>query len=437
MDELDDYTRRNLSQLIGFNQKLVNIEYTSWLDWFIKFRDPREIWKAQPTYLMSECTYVMIAILTFIHSRRVGGRYRFLWLAIWFHGTFVECVSYWTPDIDNFWHSQTTTVLLGRRLPLHIMLVYPAFIYNASVAIARLKLSSLVEPFAVGLFVVLIDLPYDITAVKYVHWTWHDTDPNIFDRHYWVPWNSYYFHASFAASLTFWFHCWRRIIIGKSENKWEAGDYKKEMLCSILTGMCGMPGGVLQFIPFYHPLHDIGGVHTENCVVLLAITFILLTWSSDRNPAKSSRRKMGWRGFNECVLSLILHYSCYLSILLFFKPEDEVSIGVHERTGPCNVNSSVLTAFGMTIPKRKYLCTSDYDEAYFDFHCLPGGKAPEDNVEWYTICGTPFKNHVEYLVTIGGVTWIASIVFFNVFFRSSAEVIYSKSVSKSQKIKNS
>lgn len=118
--------------------------FKKWLDWFIKFRDPREIWKAQPTYLMSECTYVMIAILTFIHcmnislypasfdakwstflvsARRVGGRYRFLWLAIWFHGTFVECVSYWTPDIDNFWHSQTTTVLLGRRLPLHIMLV--------------------------------------------------------------------------------------------------------------------------------------------------------------------------------------------------------------------------------------------------------------------------------------------------------------------------
>lgn len=71
----------------------------------------------------------------------------------------------------------------------------------------------------------LIDLPYDITAVKYVHWTWHDTDPNIYDRHYWVPWNSYYFHATFAASLTFWFHCWRRIIIGKSEDKWEAGEY--------------------------------------------------------------------------------------------------------------------------------------------------------------------------------------------------------------------
>ena len=29
MDQLEDLNRRNLSQLIGFNEKLVNIEYTS------------------------------------------------------------------------------------------------------------------------------------------------------------------------------------------------------------------------------------------------------------------------------------------------------------------------------------------------------------------------------------------------------------------------
>ena len=79
----------------------------------------------------------------------------------------------------------------------------------------------------VGMCVVLIDIPYDITAVKFVHWTWHDTDPNIYDRHYWVPWNSFYFHATFAASFTFWFHCWRRLLISKyssDEEKWTAGE---------------------------------------------------------------------------------------------------------------------------------------------------------------------------------------------------------------------
>lgn len=36
-----------------------------------------------------------------------------------------------------------------------------------------------VEHMAVGLMTVLIDMPYDIVSIKYVHWVWHDTDPNI------------------------------------------------------------------------------------------------------------------------------------------------------------------------------------------------------------------------------------------------------------------
>lgn len=81
----------------------------------------------------------------------------------------------------------------------------PVLIYNAAYAASRFNLPRYARPFAVGLLTVLIDIPYDIVAVKFVHWTWHDTDPNIFDRHYWVPWNSYYFHATFAASLFYLF----------------------------------------------------------------------------------------------------------------------------------------------------------------------------------------------------------------------------------------
>lgn len=36
-----------------------------------------------------------------------------------------------------------------------------------------------VEHMAAGLMTVLIDIPYDIVSIKYVHWVWHDTDPNI------------------------------------------------------------------------------------------------------------------------------------------------------------------------------------------------------------------------------------------------------------------
>ena len=63
-----------------------------------------------------------------------------------------------------------------------------------------------------GLAVVLLDVPFDIMGVKLLWWTWHDTDPNIYDRHYWVPWTSYYFHASFACAFNILFHGTRRLL---------------------------------------------------------------------------------------------------------------------------------------------------------------------------------------------------------------------------------
>ena len=87
-----------------------------------------------------------------------------------------------------------------------------------------------------------------------------------------------------------------------------------------------------------------------------------------------------------------------------------------------------------TLTKRKFLCTSDYDEGYFDFHCLPGGKSPSDGMEFYTACGTPFPNHVEYIVVIAGICWIAFLIFVNLHFRSGTETVYGSTTvsSKSQ-----
>lgn len=63
---------------------------------------------------------------------------------------------------------------------LSLLLTDPMFYYHACWASSKMKLKSqLAEYMAVGLMTVLVDMPYDITSIKYVHWIWHDTDPNI------------------------------------------------------------------------------------------------------------------------------------------------------------------------------------------------------------------------------------------------------------------
>lgn len=72
------------------------------------------------------------------------------------------------------------------------------------------------------------------------------------------------------------------------------------------------------------------------------------------------------------------------------------------------------------LEKRRYLCLSDYDETYFDFHCLP--KVPAHNTSWYTICGTPFENRAEYIAVIGAICFLAFNVFRNIHFHAGNEV---------------
>ncbi|CAG0898078.1 unnamed protein product [Cyprideis torosa] len=144
----------------------------------------------------------------------------------------------------------------------------------------------------------------------------------------------------------------------------------REFLLTCLTAVCGMPGGILLFIPLYHPLHDFFGVHNENCVMLLFTIYLCIIWSADRHPGVNARRG----------------------------PTDKV----HETTGPCEPMQDVINAVGMNLPRRKYFCVTDYDEAYFDFHCTPTGKPPGYFYEWYTICGIPFENRVEYITQSSG-----------------------------------
>ena len=46
-----------------------------------------------------------------------------MWFGSLIHGLVIENISMNIPDIENYWQSQTTIVFLGRKMPLHIMLL--------------------------------------------------------------------------------------------------------------------------------------------------------------------------------------------------------------------------------------------------------------------------------------------------------------------------
>lgn len=116
------------------------------------------------------------------------------------------------------------------------------------------------------------------------------------------------------------------------------------------------------------------------------------------------------------IFHLICHYSIFMGVNIFLNPEDEVAIGLHETIGNCDETKDVHTAFGSILKKKKYLCLTDYDEKYYDFSCLP--KLPEAGSTWYTVCGVPYTNRLEYISLMATISTVAGIVMWNCHFRS-------------------
>ncbi|XP_048411784.1 uncharacterized protein LOC125463976 isoform X2 [Stegostoma tigrinum] len=361
-------------------------------DWWVTLRDPRDIMAKHPTLILNEIVFYVLALLSLKHAARNGGRWKYLWLATIIHGLTTESVSYFVPGIDNFWHAQSSVMFLGKRLPLHIIFFYPVIIYQSYAAVSCLGLPFWAEPFAVGLGDLLIDLPYDIMGIKLLWWTWHDTDPNIYDRHYCVPWTSYIFHMSFACCFVFLMELGRKTITGNVSKAISSG-IVKEMAVALLAGIFTFPLAVLtQFVPLYHIPHDIYKIHTENIVMV----------QLDRNGPRDEPSRIvsvSWL-HHEAGQGILLNSLFFLLLVTMAKPEQQVSVGLHQTLGPCNVSEALTSVLGQTLYRHAYLCAGDYVEGTFDWHCLPGAEPPPDGTEWYPICGTPFYHHAEYIYTV-------------------------------------
>lgn len=64
----------------------------------------------------------------------------------------------------------------------------------------------------------------------------------------------------------------------------------------------------------------------------------------------------------------------------------------------------VVVKHFQVLTRQKYLCPTNYNADYFDFHCNPYQNAldriTEIPLEWYAICGLDFTNRMEYIFII-------------------------------------
>lgn len=377
-----------------------------------------EIWEENPTFLLCTTVFQVIALLSLIHAIRSGPRALLLWISGLGHGLVTESLCYFLPDIDNFWHQQSMVMFLNRRLPLYIALFYPSVLYTANTAVDRLGLAFVAQPFAAALADLIIDFPFDIMGVKLLWWTWHDTDPNVFDRSYSVPWTSYIFHMTFTSSFSFLFNISWKYVVG-DQRLTLIQKTIRFLCCFVLVSLLSMPLGVIQFIPMYHGLHDVYNIHTEVITFIYLFIYVFIVWSCSTKEKCAKLKEFPRIDLISAII--FIHFMFYILLVLFVAhPEDLQSTGMHELIGNCSSVSSVMTVIGMVLKKKKFLCPSDYNEPVFDWHCLPNGPPP-GSTNWYTICGTKYPNQAEYVVVVISFCLFGLLIFREILWRSNSK----------------
>ena len=120
---------------------------------------------------------------------------------------------------------------------------------------------------------------------------------------------SYIFHMSFASSFVILHHLTRHLLIGNHQLDYLPNSTFVEFVCVILTSVFSFPLAVVsQFMPLYHVLHDMYGVHTEVIVCIFFGVYIVLVWIGDRRHETEPKPVVKGIMFMFIYLSMINMY---------------------------------------------------------------------------------------------------------------------------------
>merc|ERR1712137_398746 len=339
---------------------------------------PEVVAEKMPSFVIAEILFAVVSLVCFVHSYKKGRTYILVWWASILAGVANDAIFMFLPGVDNFFHAQGT-VMLTPRLPLYILFVYNSFIYVSVVAGFQLQLGVLGNSAFVGLLAEAFYCVYDLIGVKFLWWTWHDTDVAIFERIQDVPVGSSMWVITFTSSFYFLLH----ILSCRSRRiGWPLFFFIILMLCLFTTPMM-----MAQMVLF-----QLGGVMGRPNVLSFSLLLLgyMIVISASMIYSDKWLSKRFKPSFVDGVLStaINIYFAALTFMAVVFKAEDQVSEGYHQSLGQCGVPEENLS--GLT--REKFLCAQQFQEPFVISDVGSGEK-------WYTIAGV--ENQFIELWVIG------------------------------------
>uniref|UniRef100_A0A182M7E3 DUF7802 domain-containing protein n=1 Tax=Anopheles culicifacies TaxID=139723 RepID=A0A182M7E3_9DIPT len=232
--------------------------------WLINVRNPVELWMQQPSFIISQIFCIVGALLCLGHALYRGGRWPFLWLGSVISGMLIEGCVYFSP-------------------------YDPFFYYQAFWAVSKLRLKCRwSEHIAIGMLVVLFDIPFDMISIKFLHWTLHETEPMLSERIYSVPWTLLLFFAATTFTFSYFFHNLRAWMDHSTHNRWAAGPIRTELMASVGAASLSLSVGSAFVLAMYYPLHTVLGVPHSVIVIGIFLSVFTIFWKFDRKSNRDS-----------------------------------------------------------------------------------------------------------------------------------------------------
>jgi hypothetical protein len=382
------------------------------------------VYHAMPTFVVAEFLFFTIAILAFAHAwtrnaSHPAGRRRhvLMYLFAVVGGCCNDLLFMTMPLTDNFWHSQAT-IMLTPRLPLYILAVYASFLYVPVACVWRLGLPPLAESTLAGIAAMFFYAPFDVVGIKFLWWTWHDSDTVVAERIMNVPVSSTMWVGVYTCMFAFLFN----VLLHPSHQapvKNLPHPTNNISLCSLssvvracLASFLSVPLMMLHMMVVQCLL---GGLTlppppppTRIMLGFTMVSYGCLTLSSLADAAVDPRgqveklkrdqlRIAGTAGRTSQLLLVIvlLYYSVLMGVAWFGDPTSHVSTGIHQTFGPCGVES--IDYAGEKCDK--FVCDVLRVQDSYSMNCGGsggGGTAtalikPKQGIEleWYSICGLP------------------------------------------------
>ncbi|KAI9022670.1 hypothetical protein DFJ74DRAFT_768358 [Hyaloraphidium curvatum] len=370
------------------------------------FTSPAAKWAAQPTFVLGEACFLVLALACFAHARTqptrsARQRHTAAWLAALLAGTandliFMEML----PTVDNFWHGQAV-LMLSPRLPAYICALYICFMYIPAVAAWRaIPSSGLARAALAGLLGVLFYAPFDVTGAKFLWWTWHESDVVIAKRILGVPVSSTLFVLTFVGSFSWLLGLGPQSETGASPSVFlpllRATLFSTFAMVAQITVLQQLEGGT----PGYLSLAVGAALYAS--IALVGFSAARSAYPSDRSPADRS-----------LFLSIAAYLILLPTLVASFRPESHHSAGIHQTFGPCGVKALDIAGNERDV----YVCGEPRDGSY-TFSCLAG--MPDEGAEWYTVCGAPFDERGRWIAAVGGMAAAGMAAYAAVLMRGEA-----------------